>query len=436
MSSSAQPAKAFILAPSRQEAGRFSAVSLFSAGGIADVGFRQAGFDFRAHVELQPRRAEIGRRNFPDSEWIVGDVGDPNTLETVKQAVGPGSVDLCIATPPCQGLSSSNPARGNRAYGTPEHDALNRLMLQVPAYATTLRPRVIVAENVAAVLTYPVYVETEPSTVLEAFKKGLPDYDVYSRVVNVADFGVPQRRRRAVVIAIRKCEPASEAVRNGSLSPWPNASHAQDGNKLPRHVNISEWLREFDYRPLDPVIGPRTSADPLHRVELMPHARYHLIVSIPPYSGSSAWRNNVCQSCEASSVPRERATCHVCGAVMVNRPVVERDGSYRLIRGFHSSYQRMHPNKPAPPVMTNSNRVGGAYKIHPWEHRTMTPRECADLQTVPRFYDWGDEPSRHQGVVRELVGEALPSYFAFQLGTHIGMLLKAGQIVRGLAQSD
>ena len=432
MSTSAQPAKDFILADKRIGVGRFNAVSLFSAGGIADIGFHQAGFDFLAHVELLPKRAEIGKRNFPASEWIVGDVSEARTLASVVQAVGETPVDLLTATPPCQGLSSSNPTRGNRAHGTPEHDAMNRLMLEVPAYVNALRVRIAVLENVAAVLTYPVEVDGVDSTVLEAFTAALPDYDVESQVIDVADFGVPQRRRRAVVVAIRRDEQAAVGEPDKLPTRWPTASHAATaGEELLRHVTLDDWFEELDYQALDPVDGPMTSEDPLHRVVRMPAARHNLIASIRPGSGSSAWRNEICPSCEASPVPRELATCHVCGGAMVNRPIIEADEGLRLISGFHSSYQRMHPRKLAPPVMTNSNRVGGAYKIHPWQHRTLTPRECADLQTVPRFFDWGEEPGKNQGLVRELTGEALPTYFACQLATVLSKILVNGPRTQG-----
>jgi DNA (cytosine-5)-methyltransferase 1 len=48
----------------------------------------------------------------------------------------------------------------------------------------------------------------------------------------------------------------------------------------------------------------------------------------------------------------------------------------------------MDPDLPAPTITTNTSHIGGDYKIHPWENRVLTALECADLQTVPRWFDW------------------------------------------------
>lgn len=68
-------------------------------------------------------------------------------------------------------------------------------------------------------------------------------------------------------------------------------------------------------------------------------------------------------------------------------------------------------------MTTNSSHVGSDIKIHPWEHRVLSILECADLQTVPRSFDWSIafEKRRHY-LVRNLIGEAFPPYFTFLHG--------------------
>ena len=86
-------------------------VSLFSGGGLSDTGYVLAGFNIVVQAELALKRAEIGKRNFPGSAWIVGDVRKTaNEIITTYKATSKAPLGLLVATPPCQGLSSSNPA--------------------------------------------------------------------------------------------------------------------------------------------------------------------------------------------------------------------------------------------------------------------------------------------------------------------------------------
>ena len=84
----------------------------------------------------------------------------------------------------------------------------------------------------------------------------------------------------------------------------------------------------------------------------------------------------------------------------------------------------MNPNRPAYTITTNSSHVGSDFKIHPWENRVISILECADLQTVPRFYDW--TRARENGttyLIRNLVGEAFPTYFTYLHGRVLSQIL-------------
>ncbi len=123
---------------------------------------------------------------------------------------------------------------------------------------------------------------------------------------------------------------------------------------------------------------------------------------------------------------------------MTNRPYVrEKDGKFRLVKGFNSSYRRMYPHRPAPTVTTASSHVGSDYKIHPWENRVLSVRECADLQTVPHFYNWTwATKTKHTYVIREVIGEALPSWFTYLHGQVLRNLLNGEIDTDQLAHSS
>ena len=171
----------FVMRTRRPRADKgLTAVSLFSGGGLGDAGYLAAGYTLVVQSELEPERAAIGKSNFPDSEWVVGDVR--RRVDQIVKAYRQKEsrpLDLLVATPPCQGLSSSNPSRGKRASKDARKNARkNALLLRIIEVARLLEPRVIVAENVRQILTHAVYWNGTKRTVVQVLKRELCDYEL------------------------------------------------------------------------------------------------------------------------------------------------------------------------------------------------------------------------------------------------------------------
>ena len=422
--------KDFVEQPKPAFIGDGTAVSLFSGAGVSDLGYQMAGFRFLAQAELDGQRAAIGADNFPESTWVVGDVrARANEIADAYRESTSRRLDLLTATPPCQGMSSSNPSRGKRhAPQTREIEEKNRLVLEAIPVANLLKPRIIVVENVRQVLTLEVNRgDGRRRKAIDVLRDGLPEYEVFSKVVNAADYGIPQVRKRALIVAVHRGEPCLPRMLSKRLAPLPKPTHGEkpvDG-ALP-WVTIRQWFNEMDYQPLDSRSKEDASGThPLHFVPAYGPDRYRQISEIPPYSGRSAYENAACPSCGYGAVDAGLIECPFCGGVMRNRPHVEKNGRPRLIRGFRSSYRRMRPDRPSYTITTNSSHVGSDFKIHPWEHRVLSILECADLQTVPRFYDWSrarDGGRRY--LIRKLVGEAFPTYFTYLHGRLLYEILR------------
>ena len=411
----------------------WTAVSLFSGAGLSDLGYEMAGFRFIVQVEIDQRRAAIGADNFPTSQWLICDAR--NSASEVAAAYRRSTstrLDLLVATPPCQGMSSSNPSRGKRQ--TPQSKALeekNRLLLEVIPIARLLKPRTIVIENVRQVLTLEVEYDGEKGTTVELLCRRLPDYEIFHRVVNVADYGVPQVRKRALVVAIHKDEHWLQDLPSTDNGLWPSPTHGdKPDNGTQPWVSVQQWLEAMEYEPLD-AKSTRASqgAQSLHFVPEYGPDRYLQVSQIPSYSGRSAYENDTCPSCIHQPVEEGHALCPSCGSTMRNRPYIERNGHPSLIKGFRSSYRRMNPNRPAYTITTNSSHVGSDFKIHPWENRVLSILECADLQTVPRFYDWSRaKGNRTLYLIRSLVGEAFPTYFTYLHGRVLHQILSTSEL--------
>jgi DNA (cytosine-5)-methyltransferase 1 len=398
------------------------AVSLFSGAGLSDYGYKTAGFSFVVQAEIDAYRASLGRDNFPESRWIVGDLQATwkDVVRTYREATT-DRLDLLVATPPCQGMSSSNPSRGKRDTGAAsKHQDKNSLILGIIPVAAALRPRLIVAENVRQILTLTIKRRGRVGSVLDVLSRELPDYHFFAGVVNVADYGIPQIRRRAIIVGVHETEPYLQELVVRGRSPWPKATHGASKGKP--WVSVGKWISETKYERLDArsSISAR-GRHPLHYVPAYHGDRYLQIASIPRNTGRSAYQNDKCPDCGFAPVPVGTVRCTKCAALMRNRPYVYVKRKPRLIAGFKSSYRRMRNSDPAPTITTN-------FKIHPSENRVLSIQECADLQTVPRNYRW-DRALRDDRAytIRVVVGEAFPSYFTYLHGRILERLLTSAR---------
>ncbi len=437
-----QGVESFVRGERLEGPGRLTAVSLFSGAGLSDSGYERAGFRFMVQVEIDTNRAKVGQSNFPTSTWITGDV--TMLCDQIVQAYRDKTaqrLDMLVATPPCQGMSSSNPSRGKRQAPSSEVDSKeqesvvdrkNRLILDLVPIAHALKPRVIVAENVRQILTLTVNREGHREHVIDLLRAALVDYVVFTGVVDVADYGIPQTRKRAIIVAVHKDEVWLPQLAGNKQLPWPVPTHAETPDAShKRWVTVRDWLMMMKYESID--AKSKETARGQHRLHFVPtydDDRYLQISQIEPYSGRSAYQNNTCPRCGLEAVPEWLALCGACGGLMRNRPyLVDSSGHARLIKGFVSSYRRMPADLPARTITTNSSHVGSDYKIHPWENRVLSILECADIQTVPRWYDWSVAfKSKLNYLIRNVIGEAFPPYFTYLHGEVLGRLLANEEI--------
>ena len=179
-----------------------------------------AGFKFHVQVEVDRLRARIGKHNFPGSAWLVGPVADVREQVAAEyRSATDQPLDLLVATPPCQGMSSSNPSRGRRK--TPmakrqEHQ--NSLILEIIPIARSLNPRLIVAENVRQILTLESEYKGREGRVVDVIRQELRDnYSIFEGIVDVANYGIPQTRKRGRR-GCDKTRPALSTKSDGGLA--------------------------------------------------------------------------------------------------------------------------------------------------------------------------------------------------------------------------
>ena len=168
-------------------------IDLFSGAGGMSLGFDQAGFNNIFSVDIEPSFCETYKTNFPKHNLIQKDISKLSN-EEIKSLIGNQIIDVIIGGPPCQGFSMA----GNIGRKFID-DSRNQLFREFARIVEIVQPSYFVMENVARLFTHNKG-ETKKE-IIELFKK--INYNVDCKVVNTADFGIPQVRNRVLFIGNR-----------------------------------------------------------------------------------------------------------------------------------------------------------------------------------------------------------------------------------------
>jgi DNA (cytosine-5)-methyltransferase 1 len=175
-------------------------VDLFAGVGGMSLGFEAAGFDVAAAVEMDPIHAALHHYNFPYTTTLCTDIHSilPQQLEESLRKYGTNTVDLLIGGPPCQGFSQI----GKRQLDDPR----NKLVFEYLRVLGILKPKYFVFENVPGMLAgkHLVFIQE----LLEAFSHLNYNVVLPYKVLDAAQFGVAQHRRRLILLGYRNDVPA------------------------------------------------------------------------------------------------------------------------------------------------------------------------------------------------------------------------------------
>ena len=168
-----------------------TAIDLFSGCGGLTLGLKLGGFRVIGAVDIDPLSMETYRANHEDVTVWEADIRDLNPTEILSALnLEPGELDLLAGCPPCQGFSTMRTLNGSLRIDDPRND----LLLEVLRFVDALRPRAVMIENVPGLAddeSFQVFCDR----MHEAEYRGDQD------VLNAAEYGVPQRRKRLIYVA-------------------------------------------------------------------------------------------------------------------------------------------------------------------------------------------------------------------------------------------
>jgi DNA (cytosine-5)-methyltransferase 1 len=323
----------------------YTAIDLFSGCGGLSRGLADAGYRVLAAVDIDQKACETYRANHQDVELLIGDIRQLSAAKLMRRArLKKGELDLLAGCPPCQGFSTLRARNGHAAASDPRND----LIEEFARLALSLRPKMVMMENVPALAKYQKFID---------FVQRLSSdgYQVVTKVLDVSAFGVPQRRKRLILSASRLGAP---------------------------HLAMEETTRTTVRDAIGGLAPAGKSGDALHDIPSKRRSpRVQAMIEAIPKDGGSR-----------HSLPDEmKLNCH------------------SRTSGFNDVYGRMRWDDVSPTITSGCNNPSKGRFIHPQEDRPITLREAAILQGFPADYRF--VVSHGKAAIALMIGNALPPKF-------------------------
>ncbi|WP_442598619.1 DNA cytosine methyltransferase [Neobacillus sp. D3-1R] len=336
----------------------YKIIDLFSGCGGLSLGFELAGYKTLLGIDNDKAAVDTFVKNHKGSIGLSTDITEI-TGEEIKKIVGHTNIDVVIGGPPCQGMSLAGPRK--------LHDPRNKLYLSFIRIVQELQPKAFVIENVPGIVS--LFKGAIKDSILEEFQK--MGYNVKYQLLNSADFGVPQIRKRVFFVGIKKGETFS--------FPEPKIFYEND------------WI---------------TAEDATNDLPLLENS---LGNEIEHYTGEP--QNDYQRYCRKNSqeIHNHLATKHTEQTIKIISLVPE-GGNYKNLpeefkgkRNFNVAWTRYHSKRPTLTIDT-----GHRHHFHYKANRVPTVRENARFQSFPDdFIFYGNKTQQYRQV-----GNAVPPLLA------------------------
>ena len=337
----------------------YTAIDLFSGCGGSALGFKKAGFKILAAVDNDKASAKNYKRNNPETIFFednIVNISDKDILK--KTGVKKGKLTVILACPPCQGFSSARRI-------SQRNDPRNKLIFEFVRLTKEILPEFIAMENVPGLSKGEgVNLFTEAVDMLSKIGYDMPVKNVF----DASDFGVPQRRKRLILIGTRL-----KRIRIESPAP----EFGPDG--LPKKRTVKEIIGNLESIEA----GETDPKDSLHRSRTVSELNFRRLLATPKDGGS--WKD----------WPEElKLNCH------------------KNKSGHYDVYGRMKWDHPAPTLTGGCTNLSKGRFGHPEQNRAISLREAALLQSFPGNYIF----EGNIGEISDQIGNSVPPLLAEKIG--------------------
>ena len=350
-------------------------------------------------MDILPKSVETFRINHPGALGLCGDIRDVRCKDLGERLkIRPGQLGLVIGGPPCQGFSSIRPFRSSN-----EDDPRNSLFEQFANFVNFFRPRALVMENVVGLATHKGG-ETI-AQIVECFS-GL-GYNCDWRLLNAANFGVPQRRERLILIGVER----------GARFAFPEPTHLSDGSTI-GHRNRSKMIvADEDLFIRKRHENPVTVLDAIGDLPPIQSGECATDYDRAPFHPYQKERRNF-----ANSLKLHSSTAHSPKMLEIIKHSGKNISSiprHLINSGFSSCYSRLNGSETSVTITVNFVHPASNRCIHPTCDRALTPREGARLQSFDDDFEFAGNRSQ---IVKQ-IGNAVPPLLGRAIGEALAPLI-------------
>lgn len=374
-------------------------VDLFAGAGGLAVGFRSAGWAVACANDDDADASATFRLNFPETAFFEGPVAQVAATDLLREAdVHPGELDCLIGGPPCQSFSHNNHQRNAT-------DDRAKLFNHYLGLVNALKPKTLVMENVPGILSI------DDGGVVREIVSRLTEMGYHKpcvRLLSAEEFGTPQVRRRAFIVASR-VGPSAELM--------PSPTHWS-----PRYSHRG-WPSE---RPDGATLRPVTVWQAIGDLPELENGGGETAVKRDWRCATTAFQ----RAAQARAPLIFNHVCHALTDINLNRIVhIPEGGNWRdvprdllpagmqraRLKDHTKRYGRLSRDGFASTILTKCDPHWGAY-IHPTQDRTISVREAARLQGFPDVFRFAGDKI---GPQYTQVGNAVPVSLARAIGLSV-----------------
>lgn len=376
---------------------RHKVLSLFANIGVAEALLNEKYFAVPVANELVKRRADLYQRIYPKTKMICGDITNYDVYEDIIKESKKAGVDIILATPPCQGMSTV----GQQI----EDDERNYLTLPVIRSIKDLLPKYVAIENVPNFVNTTILFDGTRQLLVDIIKSELQSqYRISVNIINTADYGVPQSRERMIILMSR-CDTNN----NWTIPPQEHVLTTME-DAIGWIPTIDPFVKDLtieDFQRLFPLFEERREkALAISRWNIPPVHVYRQVKAMQyTPTGKSAFDNS----------PEHRPR--------------KEDGSF--VKGYHNTYSRQRWDTPAYTITMDNRKISSQGNVHPGRYmgkdengediysdaRTLTLYELMRIMSLPD--NWPLPKDTNEAFVRRIIGEGIPPLFVKKLFDNI-----------------
>ena len=375
---------------------------LFCGTGGFSYGMERAGlgFETRFGIDVLPIATQTFQRNHQGAAGICGDIRKIRRAQVEDvTGLGPDEVDVIVGGPPCQGFSSIRPFRS-----TNDDDPRNSLFEEYASFVNYFRPKVFVLENVVGLATHK---DGETIEIMQECFRAV-GYNCEWRLLNAANFGVPQKRERLIMIG----------ARDGVKPLFPKPTHHFSGSTI-GYRDGTRVVRTNGGDLFSPSLPDAiTVLDAISDLPPLESGEKITSYQQPPQNDFQAARRN-----DAIELKLHNATEHTRKMLEIIRysgKNIDSIPRHLIKSGFSTSYSRLDGDSPSVTLTVNFVHPASNRCIHPTQNRALTPREGARIQSYDDTFEFAGNRTQ---VVKQ-IGNAVPPLLGKAIaGAVAGMLI-------------